>query len=222
MIQSMPSPEDTLSRAITGMGLSSLSQERARDDFVPILNDLLARVYEVLKAEQADVERRLVRMAAELVDSDPDRAAALTRAGQLSLGQQRKKRAGVDMERAMSWLLHRAGIPNENGQPITGRSDLVVPSVELFRVNPERCIILECKRTARERWKEVTDQVSAAGHNVWFVTFDDQLSQNTIDKLVQGGVVVYLLPEIFSRTKKNLKVRSIGNLVNDLKFFVKE
>ncbi len=122
------------------------------------------------------------------------------------------------MERCVRFLLDRCEIPNEVGTAISGQSDVVVPRVDLLKKYPEQCVVLEFKRTTRERWKQVRDEIARTGLKVWLITLDDYLSDKLLELMAKANITLYVPDAVFEKLKdNNPRVRSLRKLVQDLK-----
>jgi EcoRII C terminal len=125
------------------------------------------------------------------------------------------------MEKCVKWILGRCTIPNEEAAAISGQSDLVVPSAAVLKKRPERAIVLEFKRTIRERWKEVRDEIARTGLKVWLLTLDDYISHELVRLMARGNTTLYVPEAVYRKLRKrNSHLRSLKSLVSDLEAFV--
>jgi len=87
----------------------------------------------------------------------------------LSVSQSRKQRGGKDFELQIEGLLHLAGIPHHK-QERRNRTDLILPDLETHQRNRTISAIVSVKRTLRERWAEVAEELfNLRSPNVFFV-----------------------------------------------------
>ncbi len=127
----------------------------------------------------------------------------------LSTTQSRRSRAGKEFEAIIMLLLVGANISADE-QGAIGKKyfqehnlgklvDFVGPSVLHYEFNNKRdSFVLSLKTTLRERWQEVPEEVSrTAAREMFLVTLDDSISEETINILVQSNIYIV--------TTKNLK-----------------
>ena len=202
-------------RSVKELGYDDKDPEWLQRHAEDVLRGLMSKGEEILRAEQRTAKREIAAIANDI--KDEDERYDFIEASTVSLRNQMMKRAGVHMELSSEWLLTRCGIPNESGQKITGRSDRVCPSMEVYRDRPELTAILEFKRTLRERWKQVRDEISRAGHSVWLVTLDDYISDSLAKQIVESNIVVYVPQDVFAKLKARRGIRSIKTLIADVK-----
>lgn len=142
------------------------------------------------------------------------------------LSQKRKGRAGGSLEDVMSFLFiyyRILAIP----KPEHFQADIEVD--KWFKCNDNWLIGISCKRTLRERWKQVSsaDRGNLSKHKIkeiWhIITYDEDLSDDKLTMLGQQGQVFYLSDD--SRKLKHAKqhlgmkayVRPITQLIEDIK-----
>jgi hypothetical protein len=90
----------------------------------------------------------------------------------LSISQSRKQRGGKDFELQFGNLLQIVGIPYQRVQRKT-RVDFMIPSDDAFKKNPTSAVIVSAKRTLRERWREVVEELHAMrSPNIFLATAD--------------------------------------------------
>jgi len=218
---SVPSTAVILQRVVTNLGYGVKDSEYFGSNFTLALKAMMDEGYRLLHSEQKRILPQIIALSDQYDSTDPIRADHLMWFGIKSLQNQSRKRAGVHMERCVAWLLTKCDIPNANGKPRTGRSDLVCPDIHTFDTHQERAIVLEFKRTIRERWKEVRDEISRSGRNVWLLTLDDYISNNNVELMAAANITIYVQGEVHSRLKKDPKhLRSLDTLVADLRHIV--
>ncbi len=215
VIRGMPTPTEVFGRSVKELGYGDKDPEWLQRHAEDVLRGLMSKGEEILRAEQRTAKREIAAIADAI--EDDDERYDLIEASTVSFRNQMMKRAGVHMELSSAWLLTRSGIPNENGQEVTGRSDRVCPSMDVYRDRPELCAILEFKRTVRERWKEVRDEISKAGHSVWLVTLDDSIGDSLAKQIVESNIVLYVPQDVFAKLEARRGLRSIKTLITDVK-----
>ncbi len=223
ILAGVPSTTAILDEVIQILALNQLGKENLSRDLDNILDKMMTEGLRALRRHQADVTERLVTKFLDVKATDPEGALTLIEKGFTSMGNQRKKRAGVHLEKCAKWILDRCGVPNEEAAAISGQSDLVVPSAKVLHERSERAVVLEFKRTIRERWKEVRDEIARTGLKVWLITLDDYISDDNVKLMAAGNITLYVPETVYQRLAKQKQkgqLRSLKSLVDDLEAFV--
>lgn len=143
--------------------------------------------------------------------------------------QKRKTRAGTSLESVTSFILNYFGLKSSDG-PAHFQADIEIDN--WIKCNDGWLIAISCKRTLRERWK----QVSSADANVLskfkikyvfnILTFDEDLSDDKISTL-GGQRHIFYLPDnsrVLKRAGKHIGlknyVRPISSLITDIKYYI--
>ena len=222
LLKGVPSTQDVLGEVVRVLGLERVPPAELAKDFDVVLEKMMTEGLRCLQKHQAGVTRRLIDLYLQTEPRDPELALTLIGKGFISMGNQRKKRAGVHMEKCVKWILDRCHVPNEEAAAISGQSDLVVPNAKLLKSHPERVLVLEFKRTIRERWKEVRDEIARTGLKVWLLTLDDYISDNLVRLMARGNITLYVPEVVYRKLKKREgQLRSLKSLVRDLKAVVR-
>jgi hypothetical protein len=101
----------------------------------------------------------------------------------LSISQSRKARGGKDFELEFGRLLDYAGVPYQRVSRQT-RTDFMVPSDDTFNSNRNIALVLSAKRTLRERWREVAEELfNLRSPNVYLITADDNVSAGHVEQI---------------------------------------
>ena len=101
----------------------------------------------------------------------------------LSVSQSRKTRGGKDFELQIEGLLDLAGLPYHR-QETENRTDLILPDLQTHRANRNISAVVSIKRTLRERWAEVAEELfNLRSPNVFLFTADDSVSQNHVNRI---------------------------------------
>ena len=145
-------------------------------------------------------------------------------------GQKRKKRAGGSLEDVTDFILEYYKI-NRAKAPEHFQADIEIDN--WVRTKDSWLIGISCKRTIRERWKQVSSADSAIlskfkiKYIYHIVTFDEDLSDDKLT-LLGGQRHIFYLPDNSRRLEHasahiGLKdyVRPISQLINDLKIHTK-
>lgn len=141
-------------------------------------------------------------------------------------GQKRKQRAGGSLEDVTNFILQYYGIKRAEA-PAHFQADIEVDN--WVKTKDSWLIGISCKRTLRERWKQVSSAESTILSKFKIkqiyhvVTFDEDLSDDKLS-LLGGHRHIFYLPDNSRRFKYasehiGLKeyVRPISQLINDLK-----
>lgn len=115
----------------------------------------------------------------------------------LSISQSRKQRGGKDFELQFGKLLQLIGIPYQKVQRKT-RVDFMIPSDEAFRKNRQSAVLVSAKRTLRERWREVVEELYAMrSPNIFLATADYDAGQGHVDAIChQYGIHLVVWDEV--------------------------
>ncbi len=113
----------------------------------------------------------------------------------LGIAQGRKARAGSALEGCLSSLFDLLGYPYSSSPVINGKPDFVFPSVEHYRRHATDCIVFTCKRTLRERWRQIITE-GARGAHFFLATLDpdvrapdlQEMRENRVNLVVPEGI----------------------------------
>lgn len=211
-------PKEMLEKVLQGLGYPAQPESFFEENFNAALQAMMDEGLKLLQEEQSAAMDEIIQLYQRYRKLDVGRSDLVLWKGMQSLTNQKRKRAGVHMELCVRWILRKCEIPFEEGREETGRSDLICPSLETFRQHPELCIVLEFKRTIRERWKEVRDEISRSGHHVWLLTLDDFISNEVVSLIAAGNITLYVPQVVFDRLNRNPShLRSIRTFVVDLR-----
>lgn len=146
------------------------------------------------------------------------------------LGQKRKARGGTSLESVVDFLFGYYKFPSTPA-PTHFNQDLEVD--KWFKCKDGWCIGISCKRTLRERWKQLSqaDRGTLSHYKIkelWhIITYDNDLSDDKIVRLGEQGQVFYLM-EDSEKLKKcqshiGMKdyVRPLTDLIADIRVNIK-
>jgi hypothetical protein len=106
----------------------------------------------------------------------------------LSRSNSRKQRGGKDFEQQIGQLLKLANIPFDK-QIRKYHSDFMLPSAKAFERDRTRCILISAKRTLRERWQNVVNEIyETRCPNAFLCTSDEEINQSVIDRLREYNI----------------------------------
>lgn len=141
------------------------------------------------------------------------------------LGQKRKARSGRSLETAVSFLFDYYKFPS-SPQPVHFQQDLEID--KWFKCSDGWKIGISCKRTLRERWKQVSSgQINLSDYKIkelWnIMTYDRDLSDDKIVRLGGQRAYFYLYDDspVYKRAKSNKGmasyVRPLSHLIEDIR-----
>jgi hypothetical protein len=216
-VRAVTRPKQILDGALATLGYDKHNPKFFRENFEDALSNLMDEGLRVLHKEQTALIRKIVVHSDSFSKIDVDTSDEILWEGMKSLSNQRMKRAGVAMEGIMGFILGRCDIEYQRGQPRTGRSDFICPNIKAFDTYPEYAVILEFKRTLRERWKEVLDEL-AKSHTVWLVTLDRGLTRGTVESIGDSNITLYVRQSVYEVLPRDHKhLRSIRTLLEDIR-----
>ena len=163
---------------------------------------------EFVQLQRADIERERQEMRREGDDESALQAAVTRLLGNwretlrgifLSISQSRKQRGGKDFEYQIQRLLELAQIPHEV-QPRRERADFILPSSDLLQRDRPKAVLLSAKRTLRERWQEVVDELQRVGcPNTYLATTDESFTQNVVGEIGKRNIYLVVWDEVKQR-----------------------
>lgn len=146
------------------------------------------------------------------------------------LGQKRKSRGGSSLENVVSFLFDFYEFPSSSA-PNHFDQDLEVD--KWFRCKDGWSIGISCKRTLRERWKQVSqaDRGTLSHFKIkelWhIITYDKDLSDDKIVRLGEQGQIFYLMDnsDTYKRCSEHIGmksyVRPLSHLISDIRALTK-
>lgn len=146
------------------------------------------------------------------------------------LGQKRKERGGTSLETVISFFFDYYKFPSTEA-PSHFDQDLEVD--KWFKCKDGWSIGISCKRTLRERWKQVSqaDRGTLSHFKIkelWhIITYDKDLSDDKIVRLGEQGQIFYLMDssETYQKCSKHIGmkdyVRPLSSLISDIRNHIK-
>ncbi|MEK7249532.1 MAG: type II restriction endonuclease [Bacteroidota bacterium] len=171
--------EECISRGIIEYTLNP----KIKNEF-PNVYKLIRRALKVLKQPSGREVRKLAEITSHL--------RPLYKLVEQSFGQGRMSRAGASSQYHLKALLEIAGYAREFAmqQILNGTVDFLFPSREVWAQDKRRCVIVSMKRTLRERYKQVFEELE-----------------------ITGGITVYLIvTETFEESKKDITNPKVDKL----------
>ena len=114
-----------------------------------------------------------------------------------SLSNSRKSRAGDTFELNIKNMLERLNYPFVHQAKLgDDRPDYIMPTQSHYEALPADCIIFTCKRTLKERWKQIVSEGST-GTTFFLATIDEKISGSGLKNMVcslKSGPLFELVP----------------------------
>jgi hypothetical protein len=238
--QGVPTPEEIVKEAFVelGYGAGSLTPEAAQSDFDRILSEVFSKTLEVLERyeEPAYAAQAIGDLIALRPQDLSDAASTANEAGFetalrqllrrwypylrelfLSVSQSRKARGGRDFELQLRNLFDFMQVPYEKRKRAY-RADFIMPSERAFKRDRNRCLVVSAKRTLRERWQEVVDELyNLRSPNVYLVTADEQISMDKVAEINRRNIYLVTWDDIkrrfFARRARVIGYTTLANEV---------
>jgi hypothetical protein len=177
--------------------------QKIKENFSLLISQVQVDAYRLYQVAEADAAGKAIQkvMRPLVAGTSADDAFAYL-AGKfsildkfsLSLTQSRRTRAGASFEVIMSTLLKVLDYPFVAQPALIGSNpDYLMPSMQRYEQYATDCIILTCKRTLRERWRQIVTEGST-GTTFFLATIDDKLSSKEIE-IMKSRNVVLVVPE---------------------------
>lgn len=114
----------------------------------------------------------------------------------LSVSQSRKTRGGRDFELQLAHLLRLSEVPFE-AQHKEHRVDFMLPDYEHYAVDRSQCVLLSAKRTLRERWQQVVDELHKMNcPNVFLATTDANISRSKVSDVGKRNIKIVVFDDV--------------------------
>lgn len=179
-----------------------------------------------LRAERALVKEAFEKLRFDTQKLDVDSSdwvlTAFIQEFERRLGQKRKNRAGGSLEDVATFLFEYFEVKAHTG-PEHFKADLEVD--KWFKCKDKWLIGISCKRTLRERWKQVSsaDRSVLSSYKIkaiWhLITFDEDLSDDKLASLGAQNHVFYLRDDSM-RLASFEKHPVLKNYVRRMSFFI--
>ena len=119
----------------------------------------------------------------DYVSESLEPAQVIARFNEMLWNLWKETRGGKDFELQIEGLLDLAGLPYHR-QETENRTDLILPDLQTHRANRNISAVVSIKRTLRERWAEVAEELfNLRSPNVFLFTADDSVSQNHVNRI---------------------------------------
>jgi hypothetical protein len=143
-----------------------------------------------------------------------------------SFAQSRKTRAGGSAQYHIEFILDELGYKGlyERQRILNGTVDFLFPSFEMWQKDRRRCTVLSIKRTLRERYKQVFEELSATRGLVLYLLSTQteseaqkDITQEKVQRLNEQNVYLIVRDEI-----KQGRFPQEANVLGFTDFFCKE
>lgn len=200
--------------------------EQLKLRFDEVLVAIEEETYRLYLLDETKMVRESVRelLLQPLVGSGPYERAEVARIAEeasvelarlfMHLGQSRRSKAGKTFELNLRGLFKRLDYAFDEGPVINGKPDFLMPSKELFKINPAECIIFTAKRTLRERWRQITTE--GKHFRLFLATIDEKVSKSQLSEMLKQQVYL-VIPK--RKIDGNLAYREAKNVLSFAEFF---
>ncbi len=132
-----------------------LNADEQRQSKYPALQRLFAAFQQLLEQRDSEPREMLIALSKPLAQF----YKLLTE----SFAQSRKTRAGGSAQYHVEFILNQLGYQGlfEHQRTLNGTVDFLFPSLTMWERDRRRCTVLSIKRTLRERYKQVFEELSA-------------------------------------------------------------
>ena len=230
VVSNIPSDDVSYCRTVAENILNSMGRSRV-DIILSTWDDM--GVNGCLNAERLEIVKEFTRLRANLETLEYDRTeiennavlTAFVQELERRIGQKRKNRAGGSLEDVTTFLFNFYNFKSHE-KPDHFQTDIEVD--KWFKCKDGWSIGISCKRTLRERWKQVSSADSNALSRykikeIWHIlTYDKDLSDEKITMLGQQRQVFYLVDSSlrYQSAKKHIGmkdyVRPLSSLIDDI------
>ena len=151
---------------------------RLKAEFSSYFEEIERRQFELYKVAEQRAWDELVGTGGHVLHGRFDEVYRLIN----SIAQSRRSRAGSAFEDVIKALFRRLGYPCDEQAVVNGKPDFILPSAEHYRRHAADTIIFTCKRTLRERWRQIaTEGTRGLGH--FLGTIDGTLGPNLLEEM---------------------------------------
>ncbi len=240
----MPKSEVIVRTAFAELGLTGAStldpKSKAPEDilkhFDSYLNQAFVKSLEVLERFEGEVYPTVLRELAkrragtlDKIEASGGKRAFSLKVGDaldtlypdlwkvfLSRSNSRKQRGGKDFEEQLGQLLALAGVPFDP-QIKTFHSDFILPSTAFFRKDKSRAMLISAKRTLRERWQNLVNEIyETRCPNAYLCTTDEAMSAEVIERMRKYNLRLVVWDKVkAAKFKDEPVVLGYSQLAND-------
>jgi len=190
---SSPSSRAVVEETLHRLGHNLSNENYVRQNFNRLLGELFEKTLDVLEEHEERVDIQTLQAGGFAITPVQYR---LLRDYFLSVSQSRKQRGGKDFELQVQVLLEKAGVPFV-AQPKRERVDLILPNRELWDIDRARTVLISLKRTLRERWRQVADELySLRCPNTYLLTAEKRLAGGTVEGIFARNIYLVVWDEV--------------------------
>ncbi|MBI5411982.1 type II restriction endonuclease [Candidatus Peregrinibacteria bacterium] len=97
--------------------------------------------------------------------------------------------------------------------------DSILPGIEAFEQRRDKTIIGSMKTSLRERWQEVSEEISRTNiPNIFLLTMDHDISRNKAEQMSHHNIILVVQPEVI----ENKDVKEMKNIISFEQYFFEE
>ena len=199
----LPSSEVIVDETFSKLGYTQekISEKKARERFEEILNETWRSTLDVLENYENKTyskgipeqlisnKKKMFEGSEKIADENGFRQGVIEifqkwypylREMFLSVAQSRKARGGRDFELQFGRMLDLIKVPYQKIKRAY-RVDFMMPDDRAFKKNPTSAAIVSAKRTLRERWREVVEELyEMRSPNIFLITADYDVSKSHV------------------------------------------
>jgi EcoRII C terminal len=218
----LPSPEelraripgvgDLVARALAEvLGRRGDDPARIKDEFSSYFEEIEHRQFELYKVAEHEAWDELVGAGGHVLRGRFDEVYQLIN----SIAQSRRSRAGSAFEDVIKALFRRLGYPCDEQAVVNGKPDFILPSAEHYRRHAQDTIIFTCKRTLRERWRQIaTEGTRGLGH--FLGTIDGSIGPRLLEEMRTNRIYLVVPKDVKDATAA---YREAPNVISFEDFF---
>lgn len=163
----------------------------------PMVSDLVGEALHVLNSRGTEGAKKLSEIGAKL--------RPFYKLVEQSFAQSRMTRAGGSSQYHLKTLLEIAGYRGEfqMQQVLNGTVDFLFPGLHMWASDRRRCVVVSIKRTLRERYKQVFEELKITGGLTVFLIVTEtaaeakkDITQQKVDKLNSQNIYLVVRDEI--------------------------
>lgn len=195
-----------------------LNAEESVQNRYPTLKGLFADLCQHLADQNTTPQKKLITVA--------ERLALYYKLLAESFAQGRKTRAGSSPQYHVEFILNKLGYAGlyERQRTLNGTVDFLFPSMEMWQRDRRRCTVLSIKRTLRERYKQIFEELSATkGLTMYLMSTQPvdeakkDITQEKVNNIGSQNVYLVVRDEV-----KEALFKNTASVIGFTNFFCKE
>jgi len=198
-------------------GIFELVKEKDTAEMFPTVDEIIKKSLQIIEDKSQNKFNKLITLS--------NWVRPFFKFIEQSLGQGRMSRAGTSPQYHLEKLLKSLGYSNEFETQVTfnGTVDFLFPSLEAWKQDRRRCVIVSIKRTLRERYKQVFEELDISGGLTVFLlvteTYDESKNDITelkVERINQQNIYLVVREEIKQKKfKKHNNVIGFNSFINE-------